>query len=248
MTKTNFIVLRRWRELGEQPILWSKVDLKFNVYKEGRGIEFPFKTYREVRAMGVRIVDVSGLSASVHICGWTEELVKVLAIPRLQSLEQLTLDFFFMRQIFWEDCIHFLQLVSDFAPCVRKLTWREGSITVTPNPTPVEELAQQLKTKLIKFEEVDFSSPSFDEDVANYLSFDDPQVPRFGNGINSAIMRALPAASGREGSKLKSLTLDCHGVFFNHEDLAEARKKLRVNMVSRLWKEGGKSAKKGGGT
>ena len=234
--------------MGVQPILWTKLDLKFNVYKEGRGKELPTKTYREVRAIGVRIVDVSWLSASVHICGWAEELVKVLAIPRLQSLEHLTLDFFFMSEVFWQDCIHFLQLVSDFAPSIKRLSWREGSITVTPNPIPVEELAHQLVMKLIKFEEVHFSSPSFDEDVDNYLSFDDPQIPRFGNGINSAIMRALPAASGREGSKLKSLTLDCHGVFFNHVDLAEARKKLRVNMVSRLWKEGGKSAQKGGGT
>ena len=226
---------RRWRELGEQPILWSKLNLTFNVYKVGRGSEeWEGRVDKAGRVVGAsaRIVDGEEVWDSVDICGWTEELVKVLAIPRLQSLEQLTLDFFFMGQIFWEDCIHFLQLVSDFAPSVRKLTWREGSITVTPNPTPVEELAQQLVEKLIKFEEVDFSSPSFDEDVANYLSFDDPQIPRFGNGINSAIMRALPAASGREGSKLKSLTLDCHGVFFNHEDLAEARKKLRVNMVS----------------
>ena len=241
--------------MGEQPILWSKLNLTFNVFKVGRGSEQwegpashpDHWSGRRVIGVCARVVD-GEMVPDVDNCGWTEELVKVLTLPRLQSLEQLTLSFFFMSKVFWEDCIHFLQLVSDFAPSVRKLTWREGSITVTPNPTPVEELAQQLVEKLIKFEEVDFSSPSFDEDVANYLSFDHPQIPRFGNGINSAIMRALPAASGREGSNLKSLTLDCHGVFFNHEDLAEARKKLRVNMVSRLWKEGGESAKNGGGT
>ena len=200
--------------MGVQPILWAKLDLKFNVYKEGRGKELPLKTYRKFCATGVRIVDVSGPSASVHICGWTEELVKVLTMARLKSLEQLTLDFFFTRQIFWEDCIHFLQLVSDLAPSVRKLSWRKGRITVTPNPTPVDELAQQLVAKLVKFEEVHFSSsPSFDEDVANYLSLQDPLNPTMGNGINSAIMKALFAASGREGAKLKSLTLDCHWSF-----------------------------------
>ena len=213
--------------MGVQPILWTKVDLKFNVYKEGRGIEFPLKTYREVRAMGVRIVDVSGLSASVHICGWTEELVKMLAIPRLQSLEQLTLDFFFMSKVFWEDCIHFLQQVSDFAPSVRKLTWREGSITVTPNPTPVEELAQQLVEKLVKFEEVHFYS-FFDEDVPHFF-FPHEDPPRFGNGINAAMHKALAAASfDGEESRLKVLTLDAHEPS-DSAALVEARKKLTVN-------------------
>ena len=83
--KGNLIVFRRWRELGEQPILWSKLNLIFKKY------------------------------------GWTEELVKVLTLPRLQSLEQLTL---FMGQIFRrQDCMHFLEVVSDFAPSVKKLSW-----------------------------------------------------------------------------------------------------------------------------
>ena len=218
--------------MGEQPTLWTKLDLKFNVYKEGRGIDFPIKTYREVRAMAVRIVDVSVLPANVHICGWTEELVKVLAIPRLQSLEHLTLDFFFMSKVFWEDCIHFLQLVSDFAPSVRKLTWREGSITVTPNPTPVEELAQQLVEKLVKFEEVHFPSVSFDVRTDRPLSYGAYlRFLRFeGIGINAAILRALPAATGEEGSKLKSLTLHCHQTNLAGS-LAEAQKKLTVNII-----------------
>ena len=83
--KGNLIVFRRWRELGEQPILWSKLNLVFKKY------------------------------------GWVEELVKVLTLPRLQSLEQLTL---FMGQIFRrQDCMHFLEVVSDFAPSVKKLSW-----------------------------------------------------------------------------------------------------------------------------
>ena len=165
---------------------------------------------------------------SVHIVGWTEELVKVLNMPRLQSLQHLTLDLFFMSQIFWQECLQFLQLVSEFAPSVKKLSWSERSITVTPNPTPVDELAQQLVAKLVKFEEVHFSS-SFDEDISHYL-FLDEHPPRFGNGINAAILRALP--SGKEGSKLKVLTLD-YGFQVHPQDLAEARKKLTVNIASK---------------
>ena len=59
---------RRWRELGEQPIFWSKLNLKFHVFKEGRGSDqwvVPFVPDN---------------------CGWTEELAKVLTLPRLQSL------------------------------------------------------------------------------------------------------------------------------------------------------------------
>ena len=207
--------------MGEQPILWSKLNLAFNAFKEGRGSEQGDSVVRD----------------SVDICGWTEELEKVLKMPRLQSLEHLTLDFFFMGQIFWEDCIHFLQLVSDFAPSVRKLSWREGSITVTPNPTPVEELAQQLVEKLVKFEEVHFPSVSFDvrmhRNYTNPLSYGEYlRFLRFeGIGINAAILRALPAASGEEGSKLKSLTLHCCQTNLAGW-LAEAQKKLTVKIIS----------------
>ena len=194
--------------------MWSKLNLAFNAFKEGRGSE----------------QWDSGVRDSVDICGWTEELVKVLTLPRLQSLEQLTLDFFFMGQIFWEDCIHCLQLVSDFAPSVRKLSWREGprTLTVTPNPTPVEELAQQLVEKLVKFEEVHFYS-FFDEDVPHFF-FPHEDPPRFGNGINAAIHRALAAASfDGEDSRLKVLTLDDREPS-DSAALVEARKKLTVNL------------------
>ena len=49
-------------------------------------------------------------------------------MPRLKSLEHLTLSFFYMGEIFWQDCTHFLQVVSDFAPPVKKLQWKEGAI------------------------------------------------------------------------------------------------------------------------
>ena len=230
--------------MGEQPILWSKLNLTFNVFKVGRGSEqwegpasHPDRwSGRRVIGVCARVVD-GMMVPDVDNCGWTEELVKVLTLPRLQSLEQLTLSFFFMSKVFWEDCIHFLQLVSDFAPSVRKLTWREGSITVTPNPTPVEELAQQLVEKLVKFEEVHFPSVSFDvrmhRNYTNPLSYGEYlRFLRFeGIGINAAILRALPAASGEEGSKLKSLTLHCCQTNLAGW-LAEAQKKLTVNIIS----------------
>ena len=220
--------------MGEQPILWSKLNLTFNVFKVGRGSEqwegpasHPDRwSGRRVIGVCARVVD-GEMVPDVDNCGWTEELVKVLTLPRLQYLEQLTLSFFFMRKVFWEDCIHFLQLVSDFAPSVRKLTWREGSITVTPNPTPVEELAQQLVEKLVKFEEVHFYS-FFDEDLPHFF-FPHEDPPRFGNGINVAVHRALAAASfDGEESRLKVLTLVDYGQS-DSAALVEARKKLTVN-------------------
>ena len=48
---------------------------------------------------------------------------ELLTMPRLQCLEHLELIFFFMGEIFWEDCMLFLQLVSDFAPSVKRLSW-----------------------------------------------------------------------------------------------------------------------------
>ena len=152
-------------------------------------------------------------------------------MPRLQSLQQLTLSFYFMGEIFWQDCMDFLQLVSDFAPSVKKLSWQEGPITVTPNPTPVDKLAQQLVAKLVKFEEVHFSSP-FYEDYPHYF-FPHERPPRFGNGINAAIHRALAAASyDGEDSRLKVLTL-CNSEPSHSEALVEARKKLTVNLDRR---------------
>ena len=226
------LLSRKWRKVGEHLILWSKLNLTFNVFKVGRGSEeWEGRVDKAGRVVGAsaRIVDGEEVWDSVDICGWTEELEKVLTLPRLQSLEQLTLSFFFMGQIFWEDCIHFLQLVSDFAPSVRKLSWREGSITVTPNTTPVEELAQQLVEKLVKFEEVDFSFfSSFDEDFPHFF-FPHEDPPRFGNGINAAVHRALAAASfDGEESRLKVLTLDAHEPS-DSAALVEARKKLTVN-------------------
>ena len=211
--------------------MWTKLKLEFYVYKEGRGSEqWEGRVDRDghVAGAGARIVDGVEWWYGNTICGWTEELVEVLNMPRLQSLQQLTLSFYFMGEIFWQDCMDFLQLVSDVAPSVKKLSWQEGSITVTPNPTPVDKLAQQLVAKLVKFEEVHFSSP-FYEDYPHYF-FPHERPPRFGNGINAAIHRALAAAS--EDSRLKVLTLSGNEPSHS-EALVEARKKLIVNLVRR---------------
>ena len=138
--------------------------------------------------------------------------------------------------------MQFIQVVLSLSPSMKKLSWKEGVITVTPNPTPVVELAQELVGKLVKFKEVHFSSSilrrdramsrdSFDEDVPNHLFFHE-QPPRFGNGINSAILRALPAALLEDGSQLKVSTLNClgRGSYVHKADVAEAQKKLTVNM------------------
>ena len=115
-----FYIPRRWKEVGEQSTLWTNLNLGFYVYKEGRG-----KEGWEVDEEGarVRIVDGEEVCDSVDICGWTEQLMELLTMPRLQCLEHLELIFFFMGEIFWEDCMLFLQLVSDFAPSVKRLSW-----------------------------------------------------------------------------------------------------------------------------
>ena len=72
---------RRWKELGGQPILWNKLNLNFYVYKEGRGSEqWEGRVDRDGRVVGAsaRIVDGVEVRDSVDICGWTEDLVKVL--------------------------------------------------------------------------------------------------------------------------------------------------------------------------
>ena len=62
--------------------------------------------------------------------------------------------------------------------------------------------------------------------------FLDEHPPRFGNGINAAIHRALATASfDGEDSKLKVLTLEGYEPS-DSEALVEARKKLTVNIVT----------------
>ena len=94
----------------------------------------------------------------------------------------------------------------------------------------MDESAQKLVAKLVKFQEVHFSS-AFDEDSDEHEDYRDP---RFGYGGNAAILRALAAAScDGEDSRLKVLTLDEREPYDPVESaaLVEARKKLTVNLV-----------------
>jgi len=120
-------------------------------------------------------------------------LVEVLTMARLQSLQDLTLNFSYMDQILWEDCVHFLQVVAGLCPSVKRLSWENrGKIAMTPNPITVDKRAQDLVAQLVNFEEVHIF-PRFVGEQHQAI-----------NGINEAILRA---ASDVEESKLKVLTL-----------------------------------------
>ena len=184
--------------MGTQPTLWAKVDLTFKLYSADHQARNVFKAERDVREIGVQIEDFDG---TLHICAWREELRMVLTLPRLGLLKHLTLGFF-IESVMWRDCIDILQLVSSLAPSVRKLSWRHATINPDPNPTPVDAVAQQLVDQMVKFEKVHFlhfdSPSSFDEGC--HL---DSTFHLVGNGINSAIMKALSAVVERKGHRLK---------------------------------------------
>ena len=73
--------------VGEQPSLWSKLELKFWVKNEEEEYE--------------------------HMNQWTsgriQDLLEVLTMRRLQAVEQLTLGF--RWDVSWQDCIHLLQVI-----------------------------------------------------------------------------------------------------------------------------------------
>ena len=76
--------------MGEQPCLWSTVKLKFSVANEGEphhvmDEEEPHHKMDEEEPH--HVMDEDGPS------GGTEDLLGVLNMRRLQTLEQLTLDF-----------------------------------------------------------------------------------------------------------------------------------------------------------
>jgi len=113
-------------------------------------------------------------------------LVEVLTMARLQSLQDLTLNFSYMDQILWEDCVHFIRVVAGLCPSVKRLSWENGGkIAMTPNPVTVDKRAQDLVAQLVNFEEVHiFSRLGEHHQVIN--------------GIDEAILRA---ASDVEESK-----------------------------------------------
>ena len=146
-----FIFPRFWREVGEQPCLWSSLKLKF-LAVDGK----PNK-------------DTDGPT------GWTKDLQRVLSMKRLQALQQLNLDFSFtVQDVPLRDCIRFLQIIIRNSPTVRKLSL-ESLHLADPLP-PSQVLAEKLVTKLVNFEQVDFGTDGFlrdlwtwDNSVANAL-------------------------------------------------------------------------------
>ena len=182
--KNALRVCKWWREVAEQPALWTNLDL---VHRIGESPEYG--------------------------------LVEVLTMARQRSLQRLTLNFRFMDKIFWEDCVHFLQVVADLCPSVKSLSWdKGGKIAMIPRRltaiTHVDKRAQNLVAQMVKFEEVHFFSPFVGEQQLAV------------NGINDAILRA---ASEVEDSKLKVLTM-VGDQPIDPAVLAVAQKKLTINM------------------
>ena len=140
--------------MGEKPMLWTKLKLNFNVYKKEQSEEDKEdKEEDEEDKEDDKEGDEEEEDKEVNkkIRGWTDELALVLTMGRLHSLEHLILDFSSMDRILWQDCMQFFMVVHYFAPSVKKLSWRECTTTVTPNPTPVFFLARELVGKLVKF-------------------------------------------------------------------------------------------------
>ena len=132
----------------------------------------------------------------------------VLNMRRLQTLEQLTLDF---QQIYisWQDLIHFLQVIP---PSVRKL-YLECLSLMGPLP-PIRVLAEELVAKLVQFEEV-------------HLDFNNDMVPTL-----DAILRAVATVgSSGKASKLKILSIPGCCSILLADALTEARKVLTVNLI-----------------
>lgn len=137
--------------------------------------------------------------------GQEQELLRILQLKRLQSLEYLRLEF----RLSATHCPRFLQTVSDNQPAVRKL-----SLQMDSQSALAEEILVSLAASLIKFEEVD-------------LFFFSEQVDPLAGEILSA---TLTATAG-ENSKLKMLTMP--GNEKRHaEAIAEARgREVTVKLV-----------------
>ena len=152
--------------------------------------------------------------------GWTKDLQRVLSMKRLQTLEQLTLDFSLMTEdVVWRDCLRFLQIVIRNSPTVRKLTL-ESLHLADPLP-PSKVLAEKLVAKLVNFEQVDFGTDGFLRD--NHWDVGE-------NSVANAFLRRLAAvASSGEESKLRVLSMPGYPVVIE-EALTEARKILTVNI------------------
>ena len=186
-----------WREVGERPSLWSSLKLKF------------------MAVNGKVDGDVDGPT------GWTKDLQRVLSMKRLQTLEQLTLDFSLMtvQDVVWRDCLRFLQIVIRNSPTVRKLTL-ESLHLADPLP-PSKVLAERLVANLVNFEQVDFGTDGFLRD--NHWDIGEKSV------ANAFLRRLTAVVSSGEESKLRVLSMPGYPRVIK-EALTEARKILTVNI------------------
>ena len=90
--------------MGEHQCLWSALKLKFSVANEGE------------EPLG-HMMHEDGPT------GGTEDLLRVLNMGRLETLEQLTLDFSStVQDVSQQECIRFLQIILENSPKVRKLS------------------------------------------------------------------------------------------------------------------------------
>ena len=168
--------------MGERPELWAKLKLGF---------------YVQLPEMEAKAQE--------------QELLGILQLRRLQSLERLRLE----CRLPAKNCPPFLQTIIDNHPAVRKL-----SLQMSQQGTLPEEILVNLASALVKFEEVDV------------FFFSDGVEPLAGE-----ILSATLTATAGENSKLKMLTMP--GNEKKHADaITQARsREVIVKLVRYDWSE-----------
>ena len=156
---------------------------------------------------------------------WTQDLMlQLLSISRLQTLKQLTLDFF--QYISWQDYKHLLQIIIENSPSVLKLSLEPTHLGHFEPRPHIDHLSEELVAKVVKFEEVDFGKDGFFYHRRNAT-------------VATAILRRITkVASSEEESKLRVLSMGGFEPSSRStleaslaEALAEARKILTVNFL-----------------
>ena len=152
-----------------------------------------------------------GFFAQLGIEAQEQELLGILQLRRLQSLERLRLE----CRLPAKNCPPFLQIISDNHPAVRKL-----DLQMSQQGTLPEEILVNLAAALVKFEEVDV------------FFFSDRVEPLAGE-----ILSATLIATAGVNSKLKMLTMP--GNEERHaEAITQARsREVAVKSVSYDWSE-----------
>ena len=145
-------ILRLWREVGEQPKLWSTLELKFPVVWRLYLGDLPFQQNQPVRWIPGGIQEESR---------WTKDLLRVLNMRRLQTLRQMTLDFsgpwtstspeISLR--IWKECEYLVKSITEKSSTVRKLCLE----SMQPDVAGFRPWTwSSFLVELVKFEQVDF--------------------------------------------------------------------------------------------